>query len=188
MILQQVGDESHVIKGKHCYEFLLMRSFATIENAAGSPVTRTLVSEPIELPSKHTWITYGALAQWLPLARSCGHRGYVQYHYILDGGLYTSLSRRCRQMHDLWYEQQTPTIALIKLRNKEWILATLCGIHVGHNALKWGCFMFMRDIRADTKQMFGVSSAVRDCFLTIVEYFKVFCAEWHGLGVGWGVV
>ena len=119
---KKVGHETFRRRGRTCLEFLLMRSFASYEDCFGDVHCSSLVSEPVSCPSKHTWIIFGALEQWLPLARALGHCGILVYHYCLDGGLFTSLSRRCRQRHDLYYKSLANAVEATRLKNKDWLL------------------------------------------------------------------
>ena len=167
------------MRGRHCYEFLMVRAFCTVDDPFGNAITRTIFSEPIQLPSKHTWITYGAIAAFVPFPRELGHQGIIIFASCLDGGLHSSLSRRLNQHSDSWYVEQGMSKEIVRLKNREWRVQNLCGIHVGHNADKWSCFIHLLNTKQDTKQFFGCASAVRDSFLVLVAYFRIFCNAWQ---------
>ena len=156
----KVGNDTFHRRGRTCMEFLLMRSFASYEDGCGDIHCSSIVSEPVSCPSKHTWIIFGALQQWLPLPRELGHCGILLNHYCLDGGLFSSLSRRCRQRHDLYYTTLPNRAEATRLKNKDLFVATLCGIHVTNNGFKWACYIHLLDIRIDMKQIFGIAASI----------------------------
>ena len=64
------------------------------------------------------------------------------------------------------------------LKFMEWVVMTLCGLHIVSNALKWSCYFFLREIRADMKQIFGLASSLRASFDIIDEGFAKFASSW----------
>jgi hypothetical protein len=117
---------SHAVsKGRICREFFYMRSLASFVDLTGEIMVANLVAEAKHCTRKFAWMQFGSLVKFLPLARSLGHVGLLVYGYPLDGGLYSAMSRRCAQRHDLWYEQYPTSKNYKLLKAREWVLFML---------------------------------------------------------------
>ena len=143
----KVGLSSHVRRAGQPEEYLVQRAFLKTYGADNKASVCCLFKPPLPLSEgKGAWPVFTAMADFFPLLRRVPFSGLSVSHYTFDRMLFSSLDRKARQRHQLYYERQseggqrTGAIALQELL--DWVVSTPCACHDAHNALKWALHPF----------------------------------------------
>ena len=135
--LQRVGCETTARANRDRFEFLLFRIFCSYWDDMGRLQTCTSFRDAVIARRKDTWRCFQTLAECLINPRQVGHRGIVVWTLPLDGGLYSSLSRRFRQMLDVAASQPGRSAEQIQVAlSFDWVFPILCFLHVVYNGLQ----------------------------------------------------
>ena len=154
---RQVDDFTRLIRaGKRACEFFVMRGFIMGENCFGGPLRSTYFKPPVPLDHQESWTHYSAMLDFAPEPRSIGHDGIIVRHFGFDGGMFSSGLRRMRQHHTWKYSQMEDRARAEQLEQRDWIIGTLCGAHVCHNATSWA----VGDRLEDKKRMQGAYTSL----------------------------
>jgi len=134
------GFSAHA-EGRHTEEFLVQHCYYRSADALGKASTTVMIRDPLPLTQgKTSAAIFSAGKEFCQTVRQHGHTGVSVSHYTFDRGLYSALQRMYKQHHQLLAPQfsapaegkDSNALSLL-----EWTLASPCGIHDCHNALKW---------------------------------------------------
>jgi hypothetical protein len=129
-------------KGKFRHEFLLQRGLVRQSLSTGEQRLFTLIEDPLGLSKgKGSWNVFTANLDFFPTLRHLGCTGVTINVYLLDGGLFSSLDRKFKARHLLYYKGgMVSGLDADRLQLSDWTVCILCPSHVMSNGLKWGLY------------------------------------------------
>ena len=128
-------------EGRHTEEFLVQHCFYRAADVLGNVRTTVMIRDPLPLTKGKTSASiFAAGTEFCKTARQHGHTGVSLAHYTFDRALYSALQKLFKQHHQLLASRfSAPAKGMDSnmLSMLEWVLASPCGIHDCHSALKW---------------------------------------------------
>jgi hypothetical protein len=162
-------------RGRSCVEFHLQRGWYKTIGPDGDVLIATLLREPIPLTSgKTSWHLFSAAQEFACLTQDQGHTGICITHYAFDRAVFSALSSKLSQRHELSQERRGASVSSssgIPASWLDWTVATGCALHDAQNGLKWALAPFA-----------GSGDLVRDLHITIESLRNAFLMLHSHLG------
>ena len=165
----KVGDLVHSRRAGHPEEYLVQRGFVKCYGPGEQVSVRGLFKPPVPLTEgKSAWHAFTAMTELFPMIRRVPFKGLIVSHYTFDRALFSSLERKARQRHQLYYERQADgpersgAAALAELT--DWVVSTPCACHDAHNALKWALHPFAAEEPDTVSHLHVCVQALRNGF------------------------
>lgn len=148
-----------------------MAFFRFLESDLASKSTVVLF-EPWPLADKVSETCFVVTMHSIKLLRELGHRGIAIHHTVFDRAVYSSL----RRMSDQYVEVRVAEVAetleepdRTMLPMLTWSVGSPCGIHDGHNSLKWALHGEFQDVDM-LKEIHIALEAARNSYSLLVEH------------------
>lgn len=165
--------QSH--SGYETKEYLVQNAFVRWVDIAGVAHTKSKLSDPMPLAyGKGAIPVFCVGKDFLQTLRQMGHTGISIQAFAFDRALHSALTRLFSQYikhlessHVLLVTPRNP-IELLAL--KEWVVSVPCGMHDGHNALKWSQFVAFKDAQL-LKDLYTAIDGLRNATDLLHRYF-----------------
>lgn len=159
--------------GKSTKEYLCQVAFYRTIDATGEASTTAVMRGPLPLThGKSCESIFAAGRSFCQTLREQGHMGIAVQHYAFDRAGYAKLVRMFQQLH----MELAPTFGLHSpagttqmLDLTEWVIGTPCGLHDGHNALKWSMHAYFNDPQL-LKDIYIIFRSLRESFDLICQH------------------
>jgi len=152
-------------------EFVVLRALAIWEDALGRLVTGTTFRDPVSCVKKDGWTSYAVIESFFDNPRELGHRGVLQTHFVLDGGLWGYQTRRQRQASSLWYAEHPDAAEDMELLELlEWPTSVWCVLHIAHNSVEWGIKWLLVNWKDDLSDLHIIVESVRNSWDDVIKH------------------